>query len=53
MKQLMQEMELKYGWQPISRFLKFSRKFEFCSIRNNSREKNRQVGVETSLLEMN
>jgi hypothetical protein len=29
--------------------LKFSRKYEFCSIRNNSREKNRQVGVETSL----
>jgi hypothetical protein len=37
------EMELKYG--PTTHFqidLKFSRKFEFCSIRNNSREKNRQ-----------
>jgi hypothetical protein len=35
------EMEAKYGPAPISRFSKL-RKFEFCSIRNNSGEKNRQ-----------
>jgi hypothetical protein len=44
-------MELKYG--PTTYFQinsKFSRKFEFCSIHNSSREKEQKgAGVEASL----